>query len=164
MRKPIDLTEMSLPHVISQMVSGSGKPAAEIAAEVGWSPSVASRIFNPAEEYWPSLPMAPAFCVACGSSLLIDWQVCQAEAGGVRFEHPAMDWQDLLLTLTDLEKELGDVAEEVRQDIEPDPDGKRRIDRTEAKRIIREVQDVITKGVALINGVRPMAGCSGEDR
>jgi len=164
MRKSIDLTEMSLSHVVSQMVSGSGKPAAEIAAEVGWSPSVASRIFNPSEEYWPSLPMVPAFCVACGSSLLIDWLACQAEAGGVRFEHPAMGWQELLLTLTDLEKELGDVAREVGEDIEPDQDGVRRIDRTEGKRIIREAQDVIDKAVVLINGVRPLAGCPSEDR
>ena len=160
--KNIDLTNLSLPDVISLMVSSSGKTVEEVSAEVGWSTSVAQRISNPAENYWPGLPTIPRFCVACGSTLIIDWLVAQIEIGGVDLDTDCLDWTGLLLTLTDMERELGDVAREVREAIEPDKDdGVRRISRTEAKRIIREVQDVIGKGVDLINGLRPTAGKGG---
>jgi hypothetical protein len=158
-KKTIDLRHLSLSDVIALMVAGAGKHADDLAAEVGWSASVASRIFNPSESYWPSLPTVPKFCAACGSTLLIDWLVAQIEIGAVEIDPDAMDWQGMLLALTDMEKELGDVAQAIRTAIAPDEgDGKRRVSRTEAKRIIREVQDVITKSVDLINGLRPTAG------
>jgi hypothetical protein len=162
-KKNIDLTEMPLPDVIAQMVADSGKHRDDIAAEVGWSSSVSSRIFNPSESYWPSLPTVPRFCVACGSTLLIDWLVAQVEIGAVELEPDELDWVGLLLGLTEMEKELGDVAKEVRRAIDPKGAQGRDLSRTEAKRIIREVQDVITRGVDLIKGLRHTAGNPGKE-
>jgi hypothetical protein len=162
-KKSIDLTEMPLPDVIAQMVADSGKHRDDIAAEVGWSSSVSSRIFNPSESYWPSLPTVPRFCVACGSTLLIDWLVAQVEIGAVEIDPDELDWVGLLLALTEMEKELGDVAREVRRAIDPKGAKGRDLSRTEAKRIIREVQDIITKGVDIIKGLRPAAGQTGEE-
>ncbi|MDD4950946.1 MAG: hypothetical protein PHV85_00200 [Desulfovibrionaceae bacterium] len=149
-----DLERLSLADVLGLMVSGSGKSWEEVASEVGWSPFNVNRIRNPRDNYWPSLPMLAPFCVACGSTLVLDWVRAQARTGGVAMEFEALDCRELLLNLAGLFKEMGDVAAEGKAAVE----GDKIIQAGEARRIIRELYDVINHASDMVSGLRRIAG------
>lgn len=64
-----NLRGMSVAAAMRLAIAYSGKPDAEIAAVMGWSASVASRVFSNGD-YWPSLPSLPLFYAAVGNVTL----------------------------------------------------------------------------------------------
>tara|TARA_B100000683_G_scaffold213553_1_gene208511 strand:+ start:2667 stop:3173 length:507 start_codon:yes stop_codon:yes gene_type:complete len=158
----IDLTSLSLPDILQLMVSGSGKSWEDIGSTCGWGPSNFNRIRDPKEDYWPTLPKVAVFCAACGSTLLLDWLQAQVDTGAVEMDFDAMDCAGLVLSMGRLFKEMGDVAREGEKAINPDSDGGTGITQKEARRLIRELIDVINKSSEAISGLRPIAGRPGD--
>ncbi|WP_461210374.1 phage regulatory CII family protein [Desulfocurvus sp. DL9XJH121] len=143
----LKLDKLSLYDAIQLSVTKSGKTRDEIAAEVGWAASNANRIFS-TENYWPSLPTIARFCVACGNTLLLDWLHSQVRQGGLLFDPEPMDAAALVLSMGRMFRELGDVARIGERSV---ADG--RVSPDEARRLIRELYDVIEEATAALSGL-----------
>lgn len=152
-----DLERLALGDVISLMVSGSGKGWDEVGAECGWSPANMSRIRNPNDPYWPSLPVLARLCVACGSTLVLDWVRAQAQAGGAQLESGRLDAVGLLTGMGELMREVGRAAQAATEALED-----ARIGPHEARRIIRELHGLCSAVLRTISGLRPISADGSE--
>ncbi|MGE4193059.1 MAG: hypothetical protein AB7E51_06700 [Pseudodesulfovibrio sp.] len=161
--RKIDLTTVSLPDVLQLMVSGSGRSWEEIGPICGWGPANVNRIRDSRQDYWPTLPKLAVFCIACNSTLLIDWLEAQVEIGGVELDFDALDCVGLIESMGDLFKEMGDVARAGQTAISPESESGRGISQREARNLIRELVDVINKCNDTIAHLRPIVGRPGED-
>lgn len=135
---------MSFAAAMELAVGRSPLSREDVAFRMGWSPSFAGRIFNPSENYWPSVLSIPQLCATLGNTDLIDWLQVQAAAlmegqfcsnSHLRKEGP------LLRHMTSIGAELGDMLHEVEAAVEGDGN----VDGTEAKRIIREARGMLQK-------------------
>jgi len=158
----IDLTNLSLPDVLQIMVSSSGKSWEEVASTCGWSPSNYNRIRDPKDDYWPTLPKLASFCVACHSTLLLDWLFAQVEMGAVELDFDAMDCAGLIESMGHLFKDMGGVAQAGQKAIHPQGEQGSSISQAEARKVIRELVDVINECNAAISRLRPIAGKPGD--
>ncbi|NDV20980.1 hypothetical protein GO013_16330 [Pseudodesulfovibrio sp. JC047] len=158
----INLTELALPDVLQIMVTGSGQTWEDVATTCGWSPANVNRIRDPRQNYWPTLPKISLFCVACTSTLLLDWLYAQVEIGAVDLDLAAMDCTALLASMGELFSEMGDVAKAGNSALHPESEGGCSITNTEARKIIRELIDVINKSNEAISRLRPLAGVPGD--
>jgi len=156
-KNTLQLVKLSLGEVLDVMVRGSGRSWEEVGALVGWGPSNLSRIRDKAEDYWPSLPNIGAFCLHTRSTLILDWIKASAEAGGLRRDFESLDCQGLLFSLGGLFRELGDVARECERAVADN-----NINKTNARRLIRELFDVIEKAMEAVAGLRGAAGWGGD--
>ena len=138
---------MSLPDALNLARIQSGKTIDEIQAEMSWKPGHAQRIFYD-DSYWPSLPTIPKLCVVLGNTILLDWLQAQVEFGGLALEFEALDCLGLLRELNLLVRELGDVSVEAEKAVEDE-----KVDKAEARRICKELRDVLNKGIAILNGL-----------
>ena len=143
-----DLKKISLHDAINLAVAMSGKSREEIGAEMGWSPAVTRRIFT-IDNYWPSLPSIPKLCSVLGNTIIIDWLAEQSEEYFVDKQVPTTTPETLIKDLGGLFKEIGDVATQGNEALE---DGK--LTTIEARRIIKELYDVIKKAMHMIGGLR----------
>lgn len=133
----LDLTKLSFPAVMSLALAQSRKSRDDIAAEMGWNPSKATRSFNEGDNYWPQLPSVPRLCAVLGNTLILDWMRANALACGADRDAKALDPAGLVLGLGRLFREMGDVARVGAKAVE---DGN--ISKTEARHIMAELRDV----------------------
>ena len=115
---------------------------------MGWTPAATNRIFS-TDNYWPSLPTIPKLCFVLGNSILVDWLKVHTDEYLQQLHTENLDAQSLIKELGRLFKEIGDVALEGNKAIE---DGQ--ITTREARRIIRELYDVVNKALEMIGGLR----------
>ncbi|UIJ36907.1 hypothetical protein LWC08_09155 [Desulfobaculum bizertense] len=135
-----NLSQMSLPAAMQLAESLSGLSRDEISAAMGWNPCNGSRVLNPNDPYWPSLPNLPKFCAVVGNTVLLDWAKAQLSEGALHRLEP-MDASSFIMGLGQLFKEMADVAEvggKCVQDGDVSPQ--------DAKKIMRELLDVLQKG------------------
>lgn len=137
-----NLRGMSVAAVMRLAIAYSGKPDTEIAAVMGWSSSVASRVFSNGD-YWPSLPSLPLFCAAVGNDILPRWIMANADIL-TEFVAP-MDAVSLLASMGNLFREMADVAAEAQAAL---VDGQ--VVPEEARRILRQLRDVFTVGGGMV--------------
>ncbi len=147
MRHP-SLVDLSLPDALHMAARISGKSHDEIGAAMGWSPGNTARIFGQ-ENYWPTLPNLPALCVVLGNYVLIDWIREQAEAGGLKMEHAALDCEGLIMSFGQLFRDLGDVAREGERAV-----ADRNINAPAAKTLIGKLYTLTRDTVRTIRGLR----------
>ena len=143
-----DLRRISLFDAINLAVAKSGYSRDEIGALMGWTPAATNRIFS-TDNYWPSLPTIPKLCFVLGNSILVDWLKVHTDEYLQQLHTENLDAQSLIKELGRLFKEIGDVALEGNKAIE---DGQ--ITTREARRIIRELYDVVNKALEMIGGLR----------
>ena len=116
-------------------VSLSGKNDDEIAAAMGWSESVKNRIFHN-HDYWPSLPTVPRLCAVLGNTIVARWIIDNANF--LIRKVPPTDAPTLLRQLREAMKEFSDIMEHGQAALED-----WHISRQEARRIIREMSDLM---------------------
>lgn len=137
-----NLRGMSVAAAMRLAIAYSGKPDVEIAAVMGWSASVASRVFSNGD-YWPSLPSLPLFCEAVNNDIIPRWIMANM---GVLAERAApMDALSLLAGMGSLFREMADVAaagQAALADGQVSPD--------EARRILRQLRDVFIVGGGMV--------------
>ena len=138
---------MSLPDALNLARIQSGKTIDEIQAEMSWKPGHAQRVFYD-DSYWPSLPTLPKLCGVLGNTILLDWLQTQVEFGGLALKFEALDCIGLLRELNLLVLEMGEVSREAERAV---ADGT--VDRAEARRICKEMRDVLNKGIVILNGL-----------
>ena len=143
-----NLKKISLLDAMQLAVAASGKSRDDIGAEMGWSPTVTNRIFS-TDNYWPSLPSIPRLCFVMGNTIVADWILANAEEYLKKQPEISLDAPGLIQELGRLFKEIGDVATQAERSVEDD-----KLTRLEARRIIRELYDVINKAMDMIAGLR----------
>lgn len=157
MAKHTDYARMSLGQALALAESMSGRTRGEIAAAMGWPACNANRVFNSADDYWPSLPNLPRLCAVLGNTVLLDWAYAQALAGWMESAPLDVDAVRLLADVAALAQELGDVSREVRQSIGGESEDGRMISAKEARRIVRELRDLVGRGLLAISGLQAIA-------
>ncbi len=157
-----DFINMGLYDALNLALRLSRKSRDDVAAEMGWTPGNADRIFG-TENYWPTLPNIPRLCIVLGNNILIDWLHAQAHAGGVKHHFPALDCGALLLDMNQLMRDLGDAAKEGERAVTIRPgELAPRIDPAEASRLIKRLLSLCTDTIHTIRGLRPIAGGGSE--
>jgi len=155
----IDLSLLTMPSAFQLAVRMSGKPHHAIADAMGWSDSVASRLFNVGDDYWPSLASVPALCRVLGNTVLAEWIV--AASGGLPgVAHPVGQPLGVLGTMQRVEavaREVGDVLREAGAAM---TDGK--VDPVEARRVWREATHAVTELMQLIAGMQAVVDAGTE--
>ncbi|SNS16003.1 hypothetical protein SAMN04488503_2990 [Humidesulfovibrio mexicanus] len=152
MSDDIDLQDLSLLDALDLAVTRSGKSRVKIAEDMGWGWSNANRIFT-SERYWWCFEDFPRLLAVLGNTILLDWARAHADAGGLRRVPKDLDCAALVLRMGVLFKELGDVARVGEQAIRNN-----KIDKGEARQLIRELMDVANETLGTINGLRSIAG------
>lgn len=152
MSEDIDLRELSLLDALDLAVIRSGKSKVKIAEDMGWSWHNANRIFT-TERYWFSFEDFPKLLVVLGNSVLLDWARAQAEVGGLQRVPRNLDCATLVFQMGKLFRELGDVARVGEEAILNN-----KIDKGEARRLIRELMDVANEVLETVSGLRGIAG------
>lgn len=131
-------------------VQQSGKGLPEIAKGMGWSQSLARRVFS-AEKFFPSYPDLPKFCSVVGNLTIIHWLLSTATFYGIDEARQNLDCNALLRRVNDIFAEVGDVAEEARKSVADN-----RLEPMELRRLIQELSDVLQRGMALVGDLREM--------
>jgi|GEM_PF-1596656 len=153
----LDLSRMSLPAAFAIALSISPASRDEIEAGMGWSPDTAARIFNPSDNYWPSLPTLPRLCRVLGNSVMADWIALRA---GLRphEEHTApLDVPAMLQGMEALMREFADITREAGAAL-----GDGNLDAAEARRILREFCSLLAAASPLIAGLQAVREHSGR--
>ncbi len=148
----IDLRELSLLDALDLSVKLSGKSRVKIADDMGWNWSNANRIFT-TERYWWTFEDFPKLLAVLGNTVLLDWARVHAEAGGLKRLPRNLDCAALVLRMGVLFRELGDVARVGEAAIRNN-----KIEKGEARQLIRELTDVANEALGTINGLRSIAG------
>jgi hypothetical protein len=133
----IDLTKLSFPAVMSMALAQSRLSRDDVAAEMGWSPSMASRTFTESDNYWPQLPSVPHLCAVLGNTLILEWMLANANALACPLRPAPLDPETMVLRMGRLFREMSDVAKVGSRAVE---DGE--ITTSEARRIIKELRDL----------------------
>lgn len=131
-------------------VERSGLSLPEIAKTMGWSMAQVRRVFS-AEKYYPSFTDLPRFCAVVGNTTIIQWLLARATFEGIDESHQDIDCNALLLRVTDIFAEVGDVAEEARRAASDN-----QLQEVELRRLIKELSDVLERGMALVGDLRHM--------
>lgn len=126
----------------------SGKTMPEIMRAMGWSEYHAKRVFG-VERYFPTYEDLPRFCNVAGNTIIVQWLMVQAMQYGVCPKHISVDCAELVRRTGDLFGEMSDVGQEASSAIQ---DGV--LEPKELRRIIRELNDVVNKSMALIGDLR----------
>lgn len=150
---PADLLTLNAKDVLNLMVAHSGRTWEDVAAVVGWSPTVLSRISCATDDYFPKLTSVPKFCTACKSTLILEWMAAQVDHGSVRLRPRGMNAGDLIASMGDLLGDLSATAQAATEAI-----GDERIDEAEARAMIRKLRDLSSTAARMIAGLRPNAG------
>ena len=126
----------------------SGKQMPEIMREMGWTEYHAKRVFG-TERYFPTFEDLPQFCNVVGNTIIIQWLQVQAMNYGIAPKHVDVDCAELVKRMAELFGEMSDVGQEASAAIQ---DGK--LEPKELRRIIRELNDVVDRSMALIGDLR----------
>lgn len=147
----INLSHMSLSAAFSLAVSLSRSSRDDIEAGMDWSPEVASRIFNPSDNYWPSLPSLPRLCAVLGNTILAEWIAIRA---GVPIYAERSEQIDVATLLTSLEPMLAECGSVVKEAGRAVADGA--VTPAEARRILREIYDMLSALSPMIAGLQAL--------
>lgn len=128
----------------------SGKIMPEIMREMGWTEYHARRVFG-VERYFPTYEDLPKFCNVVGNTIIIQWLQVQAMHYGITPSHQNVDCAELLKRTSELFGEMSEVGQESTDAIK---DGK--LEPKELRRIIRELNDVVTRSVELMGDLRAL--------
>ncbi|EPR43156.1 hypothetical protein dsx2_2516 [Desulfovibrio sp. X2] len=131
-------------------VEQSGLTLPQIASRLGWSESMTRRVFS-AEKFFPSYPDLPSFCAAVGNLTIVHWLLARATFYGIDENHQDVDCNMLLRRVNDIFAEVGDVADEARSAVADDI-----LEPSELRRLIKEISDVLERGMALLGDLRTM--------
>lgn len=129
------LLGMSLPEVLQAMLLEGGLSQSELGRRVGWSPGNVARIFDPNDDYWPTLGKLPEMCLQCRSTLILDWLRAQVVASGCGQRVRGLGADGLGLAVAEIGAAFGGVAREAAQALEDDV-----LEPTERRRIVRELR------------------------
>ncbi len=151
MSENINLRALTLLDALDLAISKSGKSRVRITDEMGWSTHHANRVFTN-ERYWWSFEDFPRLLAVLGNSILLDWARVQSEAGGVRHLPEPLDCAALVMRMGVLFRELGDVAREGEEAIKNG-----RIERGEARRLMRELRELTTAALDTMIGLSGIA-------
>lgn len=139
--------------VLNLMVAQSGRTWEDVGSIVGWSPTTLNRISCATDDYFPKLTSLPKFCMACRSTMILDWIMAQVDAMAVRSDVEALDAKGLLLSMSSLLQGLAAAAQAASEAI-----GDEKIGQNEARDIIRRLRTLSASAVRTISGLRPIAG------
>ena len=141
-----DMRGWAVQAAIRLAVSLSGKSDDDIAAEMGWTMSIKSRIFHNMD-YWPSLPNIPKFCEVVGNAVIAAWVIDNANFL-VKKTGPT-DAPRLMRQLRELLRSLSDLLAEAEKALEDET-----IDSREARRVIRELLPLFCVGGEMLAGLQ----------
>lgn len=147
----LDLAKLGYGDVIAMQARMSGRSWDEIADFVGWSSANISRILNPGDPYWPTLPTLARFCVITRSTLVLDCVRAKARDIGFDAVPDQLDPEALVFAIGGLFREMADVAREGERAV-----ADRHINPDEARRVIRELYDLVNACLDVIGGLRPL--------
>ena len=140
-----DMRGWSVQAAVRLATSLSNKSDSDIAAEMGWSESIRSRMFSNMD-YWPSLPNIPKFCQVVGNAVIAAWVVDNANFL-VKKTSPT-DAPRLMRQLRELLRGLSDLLAEAEKALEDE-----NIDSREARRVIRELLPLFGVGGEMLAGL-----------
>lgn len=147
----VNLRSFSLPAAFGLAVSMSGKADYDIASAMNWSPSTASRIFCPSDDYWPSLTSLPRLCGVLGNTVLLDWIAAQAQPQAMAPAPSPLNTTELLQGLEKILREVADVTRECGTAAADNA-----VDTAEARRILRELHHLIAQATPLMAGLHAL--------
>lgn len=130
------LRGMSLQAAFRLSVAMSRNNDADIAAAMGWSESVKNRIFSNGN-YYPSLSNLVTFCDAVGNTVVPQYVMANFNAFANAYD--PIDAVKLLTCMGSIFSRMGAVAREGEAALADDGE----VDASEARRIIRKLQDVV---------------------
>lgn len=125
-------------------------PIKELCRLMGWSESFARRVFS-TDKFYPSFEDLPRFCATVGNAVIIQWLFAKAAFYGLDEDHEAVDCRALLLRVTDIFSEVGDVATEARAAVQDN-----RLRPGELRRLLSTLQLVLEDGMSLVGDLRSM--------
>lgn len=125
-------------------------PIKEICRLMGWSESFARRVFS-TDKFYPSIEDLPRFCAIVGNPIIIQWLLAKAAFYGLNPEHQTVDCRALLLRVTDIFAEVGDVATEARTAVQDNL-----LQPAELRRLLSALQTVLEDGMTLVGDLRAM--------
>lgn len=130
----------------------------EISRLMGWSETFARRVFS-AEKFYPSFENLPKFCAVTGNMVIIQWLLAKAAVHGLNPEHPSVDCRALLLRVTDIFADAGDVAAKARAAVKDSL-----LRPHEIRRLLSALQVVLEDGCALLGDLRAQVQRQGAER
>ncbi|WP_319761907.1 hypothetical protein [Maridesulfovibrio sp.] len=145
---PRDLINITAYEAFRLALKVSGKTEAEVREEMGYSESHCHRVFS-VEEYYTSYEKIPKLCKFLDNNIIILWLIVQADKDMHQPIYHEMDCPELLKEAAELLKETSDVGKEVGATIEDNE-----IKLTEIRRVIREVCEVVAKGICMLGKLR----------
>lgn len=129
-------------------VQSSHLSVRDISRLMGWSESFARRVYS-AEKFYPSFEDLPKFCAVTGNMVIIQWLMARAAFYGLNPERQSVDCRALLLRVTGVFAEVGDVAGEARAAVQDDL-----LEPRELRRLLLALQTVLEDGCNLVADLR----------
>ncbi|WP_319780817.1 hypothetical protein [Maridesulfovibrio sp.] len=117
---------------------------AEVREEMGYSESNSHRLFS-VEEYYTSYGKIPKLCKFLGNNIIILWLIVKANKDMHQLVYQKMDCPELLQEAVELLKETSGVGEDVSATIHDS-----KIKLNEICRVIKEVYEVVAKGICML--------------
>ncbi|UZP67694.1 helix-turn-helix domain-containing protein [Desulfovibrio mangrovi] len=153
---------MSFSAALDLAIGRSGMTREDVAELMKWSPSNASRYFNPSDNYWPQPQAIPRLCAVLRNRDLIDWLLTHydEERKGCGLVAEPMDELALLRLINEICKEMGDVHRAVEDALKVDHS----VQPHEARTIIRQSYDVLVRFGELIAGMSALREDGGSAR
>lgn len=129
-------------------VQSSHLPVKEVSRLMGWSETFARRVYS-TEKFYPSFEDLPKFCAVTGNMIIIQWLLAKAAFHGLDAAHQTVDCRALLLRVTDIFSEVGEVATEARAAV-----GDNLLQPVELRRLVVALQAVLEDGMTLVGDLR----------
>lgn len=130
------LKGMSLSAAFRLAVAESRRTDDDIAAAMGWGPSVAGRFFSN-NDYWPSLPSIPRFCRVVGNTVIPRWIMANMDYNQSQPQTEPVDAAAMVMLMAEFFGDVGSVAMAGRDAV---ADGE--VDPVEARRVLRRLREL----------------------
>jgi len=124
----------------------SGFAAPVLARRLNWSESFLYRVTS-SEKYFPSYEDLPAFCLAVGNTIVVDWLF--ARMAKISRDNPEVTPGYLREQVLELSEELGQVAGKVKAAVADD-----HLTKTELRGLLRTVLHVSATVIGLAEALR----------
>jgi hypothetical protein len=141
-----NLSGYSLPAAMRLAFALSGRADDDIAAAMGWSRTVAARIFSNLD-YWPSLPSIPKLCTVLGNTIIPRWIIANSYCAPER--SVPLDARGLFSALRQMMREMAELLESGEAALN---DGQ--IESLEARRVIHDLTDIFHAGAVMLSGLQ----------
>ncbi len=140
--------KMEASEAFSLAARESGLPFPVICKRMNWSKSFGRRVFRN-EKFYPSFADLPLWCAVVGNTIVLQWALARATTHGLeaRFEH--VDCQALLLRVTSMFAEAGNVAARTRDAVADNL-----LQPHELRSVINGLDDLIEGSLDLLGDLR----------